>query len=206
MATTFLLIRHALNDWVDRRIAGWTPGVHLNEVGRSQAERLAERLRAIRLHAIYASPLDRTLETAAPIARRLGLEVQVREEFGEIRYGDWTGLSVDELRQRKEWKQFLRFRSGTRVPGGELMVELQVRMVAGMERLRVAHPDQTVAIVSHGDPIRTALAHYLGMAIDLYPRLAVDPASVSIVAIGDEGARILRLNDTGELPSAAAAP
>ncbi|MFO0983517.1 MAG: histidine phosphatase family protein [Planctomycetota bacterium] len=199
MATTILLIRHATNDWVDKRIAGWTPGVHLNELGRQQAERLVERLRGIELHAIYASPLDRTRETAAPLASARRLEVELREEFGEIRYGAWTGLDVQQLRELPEWKQFLRFRSGTRVPDGELMLELQARMVAGIERLCAQHQEQTVAIVSHGDPIRTAIAHYLGLAIDLYPRLEISPASVSLLRISKDGPRLARLNDTGDI-------
>ena len=92
--TTFLLIRHALNDYVDKAIAGWTPEVHLNDVGRAQAERLAERLAQAPIAALYSSPLERARETAAPLAKRLGLEVRMCEAFGEIRYGEWTGMPL----------------------------------------------------------------------------------------------------------------
>jgi probable phosphoglycerate mutase len=195
----FLLIRHAQNDWIDKRIAGWTPGVHLNDAGRRQADVLVERLARLPLAAIYSSPLERTLETAAPLARARGLVVQPSDDFGEIRYGAWTGLELTDLRQRADWKRFVRGRSHTRVPDGELMLELQLRMVAGIERLRAHHGDDTVAIVSHGDPIRTAIAHYAGIPLDLYPRLDIAPASISILSVGDEGPRLLRMNDTGVL-------
>jgi probable phosphomutase (TIGR03848 family) len=196
---TFLLIRHALNDWIDKRIAGWTPGVHLNDAGRRQADALVERLARIELAAIYSSPLERTLETAAPLGRARGLVVQPCEEFGEIRYGAWTGLELTELRQRADWKRFVRCRSVMRVPDGELMLELQTRVVSGLERLRAHHGDDTVAVVSHGDPIRTAIAYYLGVSLDHYPRLDIAPASVSIVTVADEGPRLVRMNDTGPL-------
>jgi probable phosphoglycerate mutase len=199
LMATFLLIRHALNDWIDKRIAGWTPGVHLNDAGKRQADALVERLARVELAAIYSSPLERALETAAPLARARGLVVQPCEEFGEIRYGAWTGLELTELRQRADWKRFVRCRSVMRVPDGELMLELQTRMVAGLERLRAHHGDEAVAIVSHGDPIRTAIAHYAGIPLELYPRLDIAPASVSILHVADDGPRVVRMNDTGAL-------
>ena len=95
-----LLLRHALNDWVGERLAGWTPDVHLNEEGRAQANALAERLAGVPLAAVYSSPLERTVETAQPLAQSRSLTVEVRETLGETRYGDWTGRSLDELKER----------------------------------------------------------------------------------------------------------
>lgn len=194
--TTFLLIRHGNNDWVGKALAGWTPGVHLNGEGKEQALRLAERLSGVCLHAIYSSPLERARETAAPLAARLGLEVRICKDFGEIHTGDWTGRQIADLDRETLWQRFNAFRGGTRMPGGEHMIEIQARMVAGLERLRDEHPDQTVAVVSHGDPIRAVLAHYAGIPLDLCLRLDVDPASVSVIKVAEWGPRIVRVNDT----------
>ena len=196
--TTFLLIRHALCDPVGTAIAGWTPGVHLNERGRAQGERLAERLSRAPITAVYTSPLERARETAAPVAARLGLEVWVEEALGEIRFGAWTGRTLEELSTAPRWREFNAFRSGTRVPGGELMLEAQTRAVVALDRLRERHGGEMVALVSHGDILKAVIGYYAGIPIDLLERLAVDPASVSVLVVHDRGARLLRLNDTGE--------
>jgi probable phosphomutase (TIGR03848 family) len=198
--TTFLLIRHGTNDLVDRAIAGWMPGVHLNEEGRTQAERLAVRLRETRIAAIYSSPLDRACETAEPIARQKGLPVHICQGVGEIQFGDWTGRSLEDLAGVPGWQQFNSFRSGTRVPGGELMLEVQARAVAELERVRERHPKGVVVVVSHGDVIKAAVAHYAGIPLDLFQRVDISPASVSILTVDESGPRILRINDTGQLP------
>jgi probable phosphomutase (TIGR03848 family) len=191
---TFYLIRHGLNDFVDRAIAGWTPGVSLNDAGREQAGRLAWKLLGRGITRVYSSPLERALETARPIAEALGLKVEVRDALGEIRFGEWTGKRFDDLQRDPRWDLFNRYRSGTRPPGGELMLEAQVRIVNELECLRARYPDATMAVVSHSDIIRAALVHYAGMPIDLYARLAMDPGSFSIVALEPEGPRILALN------------
>jgi probable phosphoglycerate mutase len=199
VSTTFLVIRHALNDMVDRAFAGWMPGVHLNERGRRQVERLTERLARSGLAAVVSSPLERALETATPIARRIGIDVQVSECLGEIRIGDWTNRTFAEIDNDSLWKRFNVFRGGTRAPGGELMLETQLRMVLEMERLRSIHPGKRIALVSHGDPIRAVVAHFGGMPIDMYSRLEISPASISAIRYYDWGARILTLNDTAHL-------
>ena len=198
--TIFLLIRHATTEMVGRAIAGWMPGEHLSAEGRRQAERFAERLGGARIAAIYSSPLERALETAAPLAERLGLTVQVREGAGEIHFGDWTGRELEELAPVPEWHRFNVYRSGTRIPGGETMLEVQARIAAELERLRHSHPHAAVAVVSHGDVIRAAVVHFAGMSLDLFDRIEIEPASVSVIAVGDYRPRILRLNETGELP------
>lgn len=192
--TTFLLIRHAAGDHVGKTIVGRSPGVHLNELGRRQADRLAEQLSAEPVQAIYSSPLERARETAEPIARRLGLEVRTADEITELDFGDWTGRSLDELAADPTWQRFNTFRSGTRIPGGELMQEVQTRIVSYIERLRTESPEGSIALVSHGDVIRGAVAYYLGMPLDLLLRLEISPASVTAIAIAGEGPQVLYVN------------
>jgi probable phosphoglycerate mutase len=195
--TTVLLIRHANNDLVGKTIASWMPGVHLNEEGRVQANRLAGRLENVSLRAIYCSPLERALETAQPVARKLDLPVQIREELGEVRFGDWTGCTIADLDRTPLWQRFNAYRSGTRAPNGELMLESQVRIVNAMEAMRAAHPGECIAVVSHGDVIRAALVYYLGMAMDNFHRIEISPASITTLELNDWGVRVLALNDTG---------
>jgi probable phosphomutase (TIGR03848 family) len=198
--TTFLLIRHGDNDSLGHKLVGWTPGIHLNARGRAQSERLAERLSRAGVRAIYSSPLERARETAEPLARRLGIEVRVLEEIGEIRLGEWTGRTFEELRQDPRWRQVNAFRSGARIPGGETMLEVEQRMAAALEQMRAAHPGEVVVVVTHGDPIRAILCHYLGMPLDLMHRLEIAPASVSVLRLGDDWAQAPRINVTDELP------
>jgi probable phosphomutase (TIGR03848 family) len=196
-----LLIRHAANDWVGERLAGWTPDVHLNDEGKAQAAALARRLADMPLAAIYSSPLERTLETAQPLAQAQGLSVQVREGLGETRYGDWTGRALTGLKHENLWPVVQVYPGGVRFPGGESMREVQARVVAELDAIRDAHPDQTVAIVSHSDPIKMAVAYYAGLALDLFQRLTISPASVTAFAFARFGPRLICLNHTDPLPS-----
>jgi probable phosphomutase (TIGR03848 family) len=196
-----LLIRHAQNDWVGKRLAGWTPGVHLNDEGRAQAAALAQRLIGAPLAAVYSSPLERTLETAQPLAEAHGLTVEMREGLGETRYGDWTGRSLKELKDEALWPVVQVYPGGARFPGGESMREVQARMVAQLDAIRDAHPGQTVAVVSHSDPIKMAVAHYAGLPLDLFQRLSISPASVTAFAFTRFGPRLVCLNHTESLPS-----
>ena len=194
-----MLIRHATNDWVGDRLAGWTPGVHLNEQGRGQAAALAERLAAWPIQAIYSSPLERAVETAQAVAGRHGLDIVVEEEVGESRYGDWTGQSIKELAKAPEWLQ-VQFTPGlARFPNGESLGEMQARAVAAVERLRRLHPSGIVAVFSHADVIKAVAAYYAGVPFDLFQRLVIDTASVTWVRFTPHGPRIMRLNDTGAL-------
>lgn len=196
-----LLIRHALNDWTGKRMPGWTPGIYLNEEGRAQAAALPRRLAAVRLDAIYSSPLERTLETAQPLAEAYGLSVIVRDRLGEVRCGDWTGRSVEDLQQEELWTQIRVYPSGVRFPGGEAFWEAQARLVAELDAIRDAHPGQTVAVVSHADPIKLAVAYYIGLPLDLFQRLTISPASITALAFTRWGPRLLCLNHTEPLPS-----
>jgi len=193
--TKFFLIRHGANDFVGKSIAGRMPGVHLNAEGRKQAERLAEKLSRESIQKIFSSPLERTMQTAGPLSKKLGLEIQISDALLEIDFGDWTGKTLDELSLIPLWKKWNSFRSATRIPNGEMIVEVQSRMVAQIEKLRREFPDGTLAIFSHGDPIRSVLTYFLGMPLDFFARLEISPASVSTLAIDDFGAHVLRLND-----------
>lgn len=197
--TTLLLIRHAANDWVGDRLAGWTPGVHLNEKGYQQAAALADRLAPWPLEAVYSSPLERAVETAEAVAARHSLRVRILEGMGESRYGDWTGQSIKELSKSPEWLKVQYNPSDARFPNGESLGEMQARAVAALESLRERHPKGVVAVFSHADVIKAAAAYYAGMHLDLFQRLVIGTASVTWIQFGPHGPRLVRLNDTGEL-------
>jgi broad specificity phosphatase PhoE len=189
-------------DPVGRSIAGRSPGISLNEAGKRQAEKLAQRLRELPLTAVYSSPLERAVETASPIARLQGLEVQRLEGFNEIDFGDWTGKGLGELDQLSAWRSFNTFRSGTRIPGGEHMADVLSRSLRDLDWVRQAHsgPGTMVAVVSHGDVLRAVLAHALGLSLDFMQRLELSPASTSILIAENNGNRVLQLNGTDGWP------
>jgi probable phosphoglycerate mutase len=199
--TILLLIRHGSNDWVGQRLAGWTPEVHLNEVGQRQADALIEQLADVPLTAIYSSPLERAQETAAPLAQHRGLPVTTVADLGEVRYGAWQGRALKELAKTELWQQVQRFPSRTRFPQGESLMEAQGRVVQALEELVQEHPgdDAVLAAFSHGDVIKAAIAHYMGLHLDLFQRLVISPASVSVLVLGKSGPHLIRLNDTGKL-------
>lgn len=190
-----------MNDWVGQRLAGWSPDVHLNDEGRSQVASLVECLSGVPLAAIYSSPLERTLETARPIAAAHDLPVLVRETLGETQYGEWTGRSLEELRGEDLWPVIQVYPAGARFPEGESLREVQARMVSELDAICAAHSEEAVAVVSHSDPIKLAVAHYLGLPLDLFQRLTVSPASVTAFSFARFGPRLFFLNHTGTLPS-----
>jgi probable phosphomutase (TIGR03848 family) len=197
--TLLLLIRHGTNDWVHGRLAGWTPGVHLNEEGRSQAVTLATRLAILPLEAIYTSPLERTVETAQAIAAPRGLALRLIDGLGEVKYGEWQGAELKELYKHELWPGVQFYPSGTRFPNGETLGEAQVRMVATLDTLRAQHPNGIIAVVSHADIIKLAVAYYIGMHVDLFQRLDISPCSLTALAFTRMGPRLLAYNDTGSL-------
>jgi probable phosphoglycerate mutase len=199
--TQLLLIRHATNDYVRTgRLAGWTPEVHLNEKGRAQAAALGERLASARLTAVYSSPLERTVETAQAVAEPHDLKVQLREDLGEIHYGEWTGKKLKKLRRTRLWQVIQHYPSGARFPGGESIRETQARVVGALERIAEQHPKGRVAVVAHSDVLKLTVAHFAGMPLDMYQRLIIDPASLSVVWLGKMGPRIAMMNDTSHHP------
>jgi broad specificity phosphatase PhoE len=199
--TRFLLIRHALHSLGGETIAGRLPEVHLSPDGERQAEELAQRLSSIPIGAIYSSPLERTCQTASALSSKLNVAFQVAPELIELDFGDWTGQTLDSLRPLEDWRRFNTFRSGARAPNGELMLETQSRMVGFMTALRDLHPNECVALVSHGDVIRSAVAYFLGIPIDLFLRFEISPASVSAVSIAEYGPWVTCVNHTGPLPN-----
>jgi probable phosphoglycerate mutase len=199
--TNLVLIRHALNDWVGNRLAGWTPDVHLNDEGRAQVADLVGRLSETRLSAIYTSPLERALETAHPLAQAQGQHPVIRDALAEVRYGTWTGRELKALQEEKLWPIVQTYPSGARFPGGESLREVQTRMVAELDAIVDAHRGETVAAVSHSDPIKLAVAFYAGLSLDLFQRLTVSPASVTILSFSPFGPRLAVLNHTSALPS-----
>jgi probable phosphoglycerate mutase len=196
--TTLLLIRHGLNDAVGVRLAGHEP-VPLNDVGLEQARRLVARLAHVRIDAIYASPLVRTQQTAAPLAAARGLEVREMPGAVEFETGEWTGRRFDDLNEDPAWQRFYSRRSLTRGQGAELMLEVQARFVGDLLEAVARHENGTIAVFSHADPIRAAVMYFAGMPIDFFHRLDVAPASICVIAFRPDGPALVKVNDTGDL-------
>lgn len=192
--TTFFLVRHAVTAHTGHKLSGRMPGVHLSDEGREQAEAVAARLERVPIHAVYSSPIDRTIETARPIAARHGLEVNSAPALSEIEFGRWTNRSFKALARTKMWSTVQRWPSGARFPEGETLRDVQSRAVDAVESLRARHPKKLVCCVSHADVIKLLAAHYLGLHIDLFQRIDIGPASVTVVAVSDVGPRVLALN------------
>lgn len=201
--TRFLLIRHAVNDWVKTgKLAGRTPEVHLNDEGNAQAVALGQRMANIGLTALYSSPLERTIETAEAIAKyQKDAVVQVEEGILEVGYGKWQGTKIAKLAQKKAWYTVQHFPTRMQFPDGETMRGAQMRAVDTVEQLYDVHPKGTVALVGHSDVIKMILAHYLGMHLDMFQRIVVSPASISSLSLSDNRPMIEVINDTSHLPS-----
>ncbi len=193
---TILLIRHAENEYVKKgRLAGRLPGVHLNQKGRQQAQALAERLKEKPIRAVYASPLARTMETAAPLAAALNLDVRAHDGLLEMDFGDWQDKTLKQLRRRKLWRIVQQTPSRMRFPNGESFTEAQGRMVNALEELSREHgPKELIACVSHSDCIKLAVAYYLGAHIDLFQRIMIAPASITTLHLGEEHVRVINVN------------
>jgi probable phosphoglycerate mutase len=196
----FFLIRHGENDYVKRgRLAGRLPGIHLNEKGRAQAQAVAEALVKILAErppkAVYSSPLERAIETAEPIARAFNLDVAQREGLLETHYGEWQDKSVKGLSRTKLWRIIQSAPSRFRFPGGEAFADGQARIRREIDELAALHDREDVLIcVTHADPIKLAIAYYLGLPLDLFQRLVVSPASINILYVGEMGSQLLALN------------
>jgi probable phosphoglycerate mutase len=192
--TAFFLVRHALTEHTGKRLSGWMEGVALTEHGREQAGQVAQQLADVKFDAIYSSPIQRTVETARAIASSQGLRVQTRRGLGEVEYGDWTNRPLRSLMRTKLWATVQRWPSGARFPDGESIREVQIRAVDEIETIAEEYPKGTVCCVSHGDVIKLVIAHYLGVHIDLYQRIVVAPAAVSVFTLSERGPYVLSLN------------
>lgn len=202
MATTFLLIRHAAHDWLGKGLAGRAPGVLLNAKGHSEAQGLPARLSGAGITAVYVSPRVRTRDTAAPLALHLGLTPAQEDGIDEIDFGDWTGKSFAQLSADPGWRVWVERRSLAEPPNGEPLHAAQKRVVEAIRRLRARHEGETVALVSHGDVIKAALAFYLGLSLDNLERFEIAPVSVSVLTTGAGWAQVRLINGCGELPRA----
>jgi probable phosphomutase (TIGR03848 family) len=206
--TILLLIRHGENDLAKRGVlAGRRAGVHLNDRGRKQAEELGRALGGLPIRALYSSPLERAMETAAPIAKALGLRIQRAPGLIETDVGHWEGKSVRRLALTKYWRIVQGSPSRAGHPGGETFMEVQLRIVAALETICARHqPRHMVACVLHSDPIKLAVAHFLGLPLDNFQRLTCDPASVTMLVVTPGNARLVWLNRQPpfELPKASA--
>ena len=199
---TLILVRHATTAATGKRLGGWTRGVHLDDAGREQAERTATALADLPLRAVYASPLERTQETARIVARPHRLRVRTRRGIGEVDYGEWTNQPLSQLRRRKLWPTIQSTPSRVTFPGGESIRGAQSRAIDAVEAIAKDHGDEVVAAVSHADVIKAVLAHYLGMHLDAFQRLVVSPASTSMVHLPAGGPpTVLACNTPGPLPT-----
>ncbi|PVE25739.1 histidine phosphatase family protein [Microvirga sp. KLBC 81] len=198
MTTTFFLVRHAAHDRVGTVLCGRIPGVTLGDLGKTQARSLAERFaneKNEKVACICTSPLERAVETAEPIAARLGRPLKQSEGIAEIDFGGWSGKSFDDLSDDPRWHAWNSSRSTSRPPEGETMLEAQARVIHAMEQLRNLYAERSVILVSHGDVIKAALLYHLGMPIDAYSRFEISPASISTLVVGDWGSKVLRMNE-----------
>jgi probable phosphomutase (TIGR03848 family) len=211
--TVMLLVRHGSTATTGTELPGRASGLHLSDAGRAQAEAVATRIAALAstngrkrhgVAAVYSSPLERTRETAAPIADATGRQVHVDDGLLELDIGDWTGLDLKAARKRPEWSNIQRYPSGFTFPGGESFVDMQARIVACVERLRSAHPGETVVAVSHADPIRAAVAHAMGTHLDLFQRVVISPCSLTAIAYGAGGPMVLTVNSGADTRAALA--
>jgi probable phosphomutase (TIGR03848 family) len=198
--TLVLYVRHGQTPTTGKVLPGRAAGLHLADQGRAQAKAVAERISALkRVDAVYASPLERARETAAPIAAARGLRVRVEKGLLECDFGDWTGGSLRDLFKKPDWTTVQRYPSGFRFPGGESFREMATRLADTAARLRDKHPGQVVVAVSHADPIKAAVADALGVHLDLFQRIVISTCSVTAIAYGDTGPNVLTVNDTGDL-------
>jgi probable phosphomutase (TIGR03848 family) len=210
-----LLVRHGRTPTTGQVLPGRAAGLHLSEEGTAQAEAVAERIGQLadggtgttgrRPVAVYASPLERTQETARPIARRLGLRVRSDRGLLECDFGDWTGAKLADLAKKPEWATVQRNPSGFRFPAGESFLEMQTRMATALARLIERHRGETVVAVSHADPIKAVVAQAAGTPLDLFQRLTVAPCSVSALAYTGHGPFVLTVNSTDTLTALAIA-
>ena len=219
-ATLVVLVRHGTTATTGRELPGRAPGLDLADTGRTQAQAAAARIAAMAGRkngtavdakdddkngkdakappepVLYASPLERAQQTAAPIAEALGCVIQTEDDLTDLDIGEWTGMELKVAQKRKEWTAIQRHPSGFRFPGGESFMDMQARMVASIDRMRAQHPGQLVVAVSHADPIRSLVAHALGSHLDMFQRIMISPGSLTAIAFGEEGPAVLMVNST----------
>ncbi len=197
--TLVLLVRHGQTPTTGTNLPGRARGLHLSDQGQEQAAAVAERVRPLtqRIGAVYASPLERTQETAAPIAKAVKKRVRTNPGLLECDFGTWTGATLKDLAELPEWKTVQRYPSGFRFPRGESFAEMQARITGAIDTLVARHPGATVVAVSHADPIKAAVAQALGTHLDLFQRIVISPCSITAVLYSTTGPVVLAVNSTG---------
>jgi probable phosphoglycerate mutase len=196
VTTTVFLVRHGAHDQLGKRLCGRIDGVPLNAQGLDEAVAVARRLAGEQLAAVYSSPLERTRQTAEPIAAASGAPLTLDDDLLEIDFGAWSGKRFEELHSDPAWSLWNRARGVARPPGGESMAEVQARLGRWLERIRAQHPEEGVAAVTHSDAIKALIAQVVGFSMDQHDRLEVSPASVTTLVAGDWGMKVMSLNET----------
>lgn len=199
--TTVLLVRHGRTPTTGQVLPGRAKGLHLGDEGRAQAQRAADRISAIgsgKIAAVYSSPMERAKETAAPIAKAVGVRVKQKKGLIEADFGDWTGRKLSELNKLKEWEQVQKYPSGFRFPGGESFTEMQSRMTGTIQELVTKHPGETIVCASHADTIKAAVADAMGTHLDLFQRIVIGPCSVTAITYTAGGPIVLAVNSMGD--------
>ena len=197
--TTFIFVRHAAHDLLGKILTGRAPGVHLNTRGKIQAERLADRLSKLQIAAIYTGPLERAVETAEPLSDRFSLEKRLCPAFDEVDFGAWTSLTFTALDQRPDWKAWNELRDRTTPPKGENIQAVQERAATELHLIAHSYPNEIVAIVSHGEVIKSVMMSFLGISIRFHSRLEISPGSLSILTLLSDRAHVKAISDTGHL-------
>lgn len=199
--TLVLLVRHGRTPTTGKVLPGRAAGLHLGDEGIAQATKAAERIAALgenKITAVYASPMERTRETAAPIAKAVGKRVRIKKGLIEADFGQWTGRKLTELNKLPEWSQVQRYPSGFRFPGGESFSEMQTRMTGAIQDLVAAHPGETIVATSHADTIKAAVADAMGTHLDLFQRIVVGPCSITAILYTSGGPVVLAVNSMGD--------
>ena len=193
------LLRHGEHGLLGRVLAGRMPGIGMTERGRAEIASQAERLAREKIAAIYASPLQRTRESAEIVAARLSLPIEFRDDLLELDFGEWTGATFDAIRADPRWQAWSTQRSLAAIPGGESMRAVQQRIAAAMLELNERHLHESIVLVSHGDVIRCALLFALGMPLDFYNRIEIGQGSISTIQIHAGGIRVTTLSERPRL-------
>lgn len=194
-----LLVRHAPTPETGSKLTGRLPGVSLGDAGRGAAEATAERLSQVKLKAVYASPIERTWETAEIVAAPHRLSPIPHDGLLETDYGSWSGRTLTSLSKLKAWKVVQVTPSRMRFPKGEALVDTQARIVAACEEIARDHKKDSVALVTHADPIKAAVSHFLGQPLDLFQRIGIAPTSVTVIDLPPTGIpRVVAVNTNGD--------
>lgn len=199
--TLVLFVRHGKTPTTGAILPGRAKGLNLSDIGQEQAQRAGDRIGGLgsnKVAAVYASPLERTRQTAAPIAKATGNRVRVNKGLLEADFGSWTGAKLSDLRKLPEWSQVQNYPSGFRFPDGESFPEMQTRITGAVNQLVAAHPGETIVAVSHADIIKAAMAAALGTHLDQFQRIVIGPCSISAVLYTFDGPVVLAVNSMGD--------